>query len=93
MYGYGNQATSDRFNRAMQMFGADNAIGQQYLGNFQNLLGSQQSQNQQLLDQARLGASVGSAQTSANANAAGMRNQSNQDMIAGFLNAYNNQGN
>jgi hypothetical protein len=82
-------ATQDRFQRALQMFGADNALQQQDLSNFQGLLGAQQSNQQGLLDIGRLGASVGQAQTAANSNAAMLRNQGNQDMIAGFLGAVN----
>ena len=80
-------ATQDRFMRAMQLFGGENAQNQQYLSDFSGLLGAQQSQNQQLLDVGRLGAGVGQAQNTSNANAAMIRNQSNQDMIAGFMNA------
>jgi hypothetical protein len=87
LYTASNSATQDRFMRAMQMFGGDNAIQQQYLSNFSGLLGAQQGQNQQLMDLSRIGASVGQAQTTAGANAAMMRNQGNQDMIAGFLGA------
>jgi hypothetical protein len=82
--------TQDRFNRSLQLFGADNAVGQQDLNNFSNLLGMQQSNNQQLMDLSRIGASVGQSQTAANANAAQIRNQGNQDAIAGALQAYQN---
>lgn len=81
--------TQDRFNRAFQLFGAENALNQQDLANFQGLLGGQHANNQQLLDLARIGASVGQAQTAAGAQSAMLRNQANQDMIAGFLGAYN----
>lgn len=87
LYTSSNNATQDRFNRALQLFGGENAYNQQQLGNFQGLLGAQQSQNQQGMDLARIGASVGQSQTTANSNAAMMRNSSNQDMIAGFMNA------
>lgn len=95
LYTSSDTATQDRFNRALQLFGGENAIGQQALSNYQGLLGSQQSQQQQLLDLGRLGSSVGTAQTAANANAAQYRNQGNQDLIAGFLgaaNAYSKKG-
>jgi hypothetical protein len=89
LYTASNTATQDRFNRAMQLFGGENAINQQYLSDFTGLLGAQQSNNQQAMDLARIGASVGQAQTASNANAAMIRNQGNQDMIAGFLGAAN----
>lgn len=92
-YNAGANTTQQRFERGMQLFGGENALNQQDLANFQGLLGSQQSMYQTLMDQARIGASVGQAQTAAGANAAAMRNQGNQDMIAGFmgaLNAYTN---
>jgi uncharacterized protein YfiM (DUF2279 family) len=82
-------ATQDRFQRALQLFGGENALNQQNLANFQGLLGSQQSQQQGLMDLGRIGASIGQAQTTANANAAMVRNQGNQDLIAGFLGAAN----
>jgi len=88
-YNSGSDMTQDRFSRAMQLFGAENAMGQQYLQNFQSLLGAQQGQQQQLMDLARIGSSVGQAQTAAGANAAGIRNQGNQDAIAGFMSAFN----
>lgn len=87
LYTASDTASQDRFNRALQLFGGENALNQQNLGNFSGLLGAQQSQNQQLLDMGRLGSSVGQAQNTTNANAAMMRNQGNQDMIAGFLGA------
>jgi hypothetical protein len=90
LYTASNSATQDRFARAMQLFGGENALNQQFLGNFQGLLGSQQSQQQQIMDLSRIGASVGQSQTTANANAAAMRNQGNQDMIAGFMSALSN---
>lgn len=97
LYTASNTATQDRFGRALQLFGGENALNQQNLGNFTGLLGAQQSGQNQQMDLARIGASVGQSQTSANSNAAMMRNQSNQDMIAGFLGAYNsyqqNKGN
>lgn len=89
LYTASNSATQDRFNRAMQLFGGENAMNQQNLADFNGFLGSQQSQYQQLMDMARIGASVGQSQTTANANAAMLRNQGNQDMIAGFLGAVN----
>jgi hypothetical protein len=89
LYTNSQTATQDRFNRALQLFGGENALNQQNLANFQGLLGSQQSQQQGLMDLARIGASVGQAQTTANANAAMMRNQGNQDLIAGFMSAAN----
>lgn len=89
LYTASNTATQDRFARAMQLFGGENALNQQNLSNFTGLLGAQQSQQQTLMDQARIAASVGQAQTAANANAAMIRNQGNQDMIAGFLGAAN----
>jgi len=89
MFNSGSDMTQNRFMRAMQLFGGENALNQQYLSNFTGLLGAQQSQQQTLLDMARIGAGVGQSQTAANANAAQMRNQSNQDMIAGFMNAIN----
>lgn len=89
LYTASNTATADRFNRALQLFGGDNASNQQNLTNFMTLLGGQQSNNQQLMDLGRLGASVGQSQTAANSNAAQLRNQSNQDLIAGFLGAIN----
>ena len=94
LYTASNTATQDRFNRAMQLFGGENALNQQYLSNFTGLLGAQQSQQQTLMDQARIAASVGQAQTAAGANAAMMRNQGNQDLIAGFMaaaDAYRNK--
>jgi len=87
LYTNSNTSTQDRFNRALQLFGGENANNQQDLTNFMSLLGAQQSNNQQLLDVGRLGASVGQAQTTANANAAMYRNQGNQDMLSGFLGA------
>jgi hypothetical protein len=92
LYTASNSATQDRFMRAMQLFGGENAQNQQFLQNFQGLLGAQQSQNQQLMDLGRIGASVGQAQTTAGANAAMMRNQGTQDMIAGFLGGINRIG-
>jgi hypothetical protein len=90
MYNAGSDTTQSRFERAMQLFGGENAMNQQFLGNFQGLLGADQSNQQQLMDMARIGASVGNAQTAAGANAAQIRNQGNQDMIAGFLGALGN---
>lgn len=89
LYTASNTATQDRFNRAMQLFGAENALNQQDLANFQGLLGARQSQQQTAMDLARIGASVGQSQSTANANAAMIRNQGNQDMIAGFMGAIN----
>jgi hypothetical protein len=87
LYTASDTATQDRFMRALQLFGGENAMNQQYLSNFQGLLGAGQSQQQMGLDLARIGASVGQSQTAAGANAAAIRNQGNQDMIAGFMNA------
>lgn len=87
LYTAATNSTQDRFNRAMQMFGSNNAINQQSLADFQGLLGAYQGQNQQLLDVARLGASVGQGQSAAGVAAANMRNQGNQDLIAGFMGA------
>lgn len=89
LYTNSSTATQDRFQRALQLFGGENALNQQNLNDFTGLLGAQQSQQQTLMDQARIAASVGSAQTSANSNAAQIRNQGNQDLIAGFLGAAN----
>lgn len=82
-------ATQDRFMRAMQLFGGENAINQQSLSDFMGFLGAGQSQNQQLMDLGRIGASVGNAQNAQGAMAAQDRNQNNRDMIAGFLGAIN----
>ncbi len=87
LYTASNTATQDRFNRALQLFGGENALNQQDFSNFTGLLGAQQSGQQMLMDMGRIGSSVGQAQTAANSNAAMMRNQSNQDMISGFLGA------
>jgi hypothetical protein len=89
LYTASNTATQDRFNRAMQMFGLNNAHAQQEMANFQGLFGTQQAQMQGQLDLARLGASVGQSQAGAGVAAAQMRNQGNQDLIAGFLGAIN----
>lgn len=96
LYTNSASATQDRFQRAMQLFGSENALNQQALSDFSGLLGARQSQAQTTMDLARIGASVGQAQSTANANAAMIRNQGNQDMIAGFmgaLNAYTNSRN
>lgn len=93
MYNSGSDMTQDRFNRALQLFGGENAMNQQYLSDYSGLLGAAQSQQQTLMDLGRLGGSVGQAQTAANANAAQIRNQGNQDMIAGFLSGLNNWNN
>jgi hypothetical protein len=53
-------------------------------------LGAGQSQNQQLMDLGRIGASVGNQQNAQNAAAAQDRNQNNRDMISGFLGAISN---
>jgi hypothetical protein len=87
MYNSGSDMTQDRFGRAMQLFGGENAINQQNMGDFMGFLGGHQSNTQTMLDYARLSASGGQAQTTANANAAQMRNAGNQDMIAGFMRA------
>lgn len=92
----------DRFNRAFQTFGGINAANQGYIQNFSNLSSAAQSyeqqRQQQLMDMARLGGSVGSQATAANSNAAQTllagqvnRNVTNQGAFQSFLDAYAKQ--
>jgi hypothetical protein len=80
--------TQDRFNRGMQMFGLDMGLKQQDLLDAGTLAGLRQGENQQLMDLGRIGASVGSAQASAGAQAAQIRNAGTQNAIAGMMGAF-----
>lgn len=63
---------AQRLGTAQNIFGFGNQIRQADLGAVQQGLGTAQSLDQGLLDQARLGASVGQAQAAGNANAAAL---------------------